>query len=518
MKLTASIANCVWGALNAPAFFQLRRAIKEPAAAQWCWLRAALARNADCAYGRSHRFAEIRGYNEFASRVPVVDYDDIESWVNRIRQGEQSMLTAEPVTHLIPTSGSTNARKLIPFTAGLQRDFSRAVDAWVFDTARRHPGILLGPAYWSITPAVQPAGDSNDSAVPIGFGDDSNYLGGCKGWLVRSVMLVPKGIHVVKGIEEFRYRTLRRLLRERELRLISCWHPSFLTLLLDALPNYWDEILRDIGKTHPARAGELETIGADQAQALWPKLQVISCWGDGPAATAITDLRRRFPDVAVEEKGLLATEACVTIPFGGSRLPAIRSHFFEYIDEQGRIRLIHELRQGETYEVIVTTSGGLWRYRLRDCVRVAGFAGTVPSLEFIGRSGNVSDLAGEKLSEAFVATAIHETLANCRLRPEFVLLAPDEQPGRCGYTLYVEGIATEELGRVLENRLRQNPHYAYCRDLGQLLSVSVFTISHRGHETFVRRQLEAGMRLGDIKPASLSRFGGWSRLFAGNYV
>lgn len=69
----------------------------------------------------------------------------------------------------------------------------------------------------------------------------------------------------------------------------------------------------------------------------------------------------------------------------------------------------------------------------------------------------------------------------------------------------------------MESGLRRNPHYAHCRDLQQLLYLRIFVISHGGYETFVRRQLSDGARLGDIKPAALSRASGWSRLFSGEY-
>ena len=105
----------------------------------------------------------------------------------------------------------------------------------------------------------------------------------------------------------------------------------------------------------------------------------------------------------------------------------MRSHFFEFVDDSGAVHRVHELRAGQTYEVVVTTAGGLWRYRLRDSVRVTGFIGQTPALQFLGRNGNVSDLFGEKLSEAFVTETIHETLATLEIHPKlFPACAPDK--------------------------------------------------------------------------------------------
>jgi len=48
------------------------------------------------------------------------------------------------------------------------------------------------------------------------------------------------------GPEAFRWTTLLMLLRARELRLISVWHPSFLALLFEPLPLWWDGLLDDL--------------------------------------------------------------------------------------------------------------------------------------------------------------------------------------------------------------------------------------------------------------------------------
>jgi hypothetical protein len=514
MNWPATIANSLWVGSSLPAWVNFHRALNQPEEVQRSLLRRLLACNSDCAYGRAHGFGEIKSYEEFARRVPIVEYENVAPWVDRIRNGEPRVLTNERVTHLIPTSGSTGARKLIPFAAGLQREFNRAISPWIADLARQHSKILFGPAYWSITPAQKPA-EAESSVVPIGFADDASYLGGAKGWLVRAAMVAPNELSNVHNLEEFRFQTLLCLLRQRDLRLISVWHPSFLTLLLDALRNHWNKILAELRRENSHRARELEHADPGQPASLWPHLSIISCWGDSHASLSLADLHCRFPNVFVQAKGLLATEAFVTIPFGGRYPVAVRSHFFEFVDEQGQVHLAHELREHETYEVVVTTAGGLWRYRMRDQIQVTGFFGKTPSLRFIGRNDNVSDLFGEKLSEAFVAKVIHEIMVGIDEKPRFVLLAPDEDVAGCRYTLYIEGAVPSNLAEAIDRALHRNPNYAHCRDLGQLQPVRVFSIVERGYEIFAGRLVREGKRLGDIKPISLCNSTGWSETFSG---
>jgi hypothetical protein len=285
-------------------------------------------------------------------------------------------------------------------------------------------------------------------------------------------------------LEDFQTETFRALIACRELRLISVWHPSFLSLLLERLPTDWREV--------------------------WPRLQAISCWGDAAAEAGAAELAERFPGVLVQPKGLLATEAFVTIPFAGAYPLAIRSHLFEFIDERGDVKLAHQLRHGETYELVVTTGGGLWRYRLGDRVRVIGFVGETPSLRFLGRA-NTSDLRGEKLSEEFVGACIQRVLG----RQRFAMLAPNSHA--TGYTLFVEAGKIQPSAEKFEDALQENPHYAFCRKIGQLDAVRCFEVHGGAYETFVSIQMASGARLGDIKPTFLSQRQDWDRFFKGTY-
>lgn len=528
--MKAAVANCAWLAASVPAWLRFNHALHHPEKYQRQILSGLLSRNADSAYGRAHGFSEIRSYEEFRDRVSVVDYDALELWIARIMRGEPSVLTTEPVTRLLPTSGSTGGRKLIPFTATFQRELNAAIGPWMVDLCRQHPSIALGPAYWSISPAMPPS--TEESAVPVGFDDDSAYVGGLRQRFVEAAFAVPSILRLVSDVEISRYLTLLCLLRHRELRLVSVWHPSFLTLLLDALPGWWDELLADVqiggcrrasalppevrramdAPPKPFRFSELRLADPADARAIWPYLRVVSCWGDGQAELALADLQRRLPHIVLQPKGLLATEAFISIPFYRQHPIAVASHFYEFSDARGDIRLAHELQTGETYDVIVTTAGGLWRYRLGDLVEVDGFVAATPSLRFLGRGNSVSDLCGEKLAETFVTNAIEAACASVGFAPPFAMLAPDaDGTGRWSYALFVEGDPRPELPALLDSELRKNPHYALCRDLGQLGPLHCFGVT--GAYEKLCSGAAAGQRLGDIKPRSLSSRSDWQKHF-----
>lgn len=475
MQLRAFLANSLWAASNFPASARFERALQNPAAIQHDILQRTLRANAETAFGKQHSFASVCDSETFQRVVPLSTYEDLKPWILRIQHGERNILTAEAVTHLVPTSGSTSARKLIPFTPALQSQVNAAIAPWMFDLVRQFPKILAGPAYWSITPPLTPA-ETEPSRIPIGFDADTSYLAGWKRGLADAVMAVSNSVARASTLADFHTETWRHLSAARELRLISVWHPSFLTLLLDA--------------HDPAK--------------LWPKLQVISCWGDAAARPYIPQLQERFPKVHIQPKGLLATEAFVTIPFRSKYPLAIISHFFEFRDGE-KILLAHELELHREYDVIVTTAGGLYRYNLGDRVRVTGFLEKTPCLEFLGRGDSVSDLFGEKLSEPFVTETLRDLFAPHQ--PAFAMLAPESDR----YIIFVEGAELE--ASSLDLALRKNPHYALCRDLNQLRSPRVVQV--RGaFQRYLAQQTKNGAPLGAVKPRSLSNQTGWSQVFS----
>lgn len=495
MNAGTVLANTLWAAGNLGAARRFAAALCEPEAAQASWLRARLVRDASSVFGREHAFGGIADYAEFARRVPLRGWPEFEPWVERVRTGEATVLGMERVTHLAPTSGSSGARKLIPFTAGLQAGFSAAVGAWMHDLVRTHPGLLGGPSYWSVSPLTED--DDGDGKVRVGFADDADYLGGVQAWLVRRALAVPAELRHERDMEVFWRRTLTCLLARRDLRLISVWHPSFLELLLAAAEHQWNDVCAGIKDS--ARAAELRRLGPRAWAQWWPGLRVVSCWGEQAAEPGWRELQRKFPGVRVQAKGLLATEAAVTIPWRGEYPLAVTSHFFEFIDEAGGVRRAHELDQGKSYAVVVTNGGGLWRYRLGDVVECTGRVAATPTLRFLGRAGNVSDLCGEKLSETFVAEVLRG-LWSAGERPELAVLRARE--AEAGYELVISAAAGtgDELTERLEAALAKNPHYAWARRLGQLACVRVVVAGeHAARDALLRQR----GRLGDLKPAVL---------------
>ncbi|MBI1766563.1 MAG: GH3 auxin-responsive promoter family protein [Acidobacteria bacterium] len=555
--LTRLVANGLWLASCGPEALQLRLAQRDPARAQRQLLLRYLRRNTDTSFGQQHDFASIHSVAEYQARVPLSTYEDYATHLAAISAGQQAVLTRAPVLLLEPTSGSSAATKLIPYTAELKHEFQRALAAWLCDLHWHEPRLLGGQAYWSVSPVTQRAAHTA-GGVPIGFEDDSAYLGGWQRRLAQAVLAVPSCVRLIEEMEAFRYVTLLFLLRTRALALISVWNPTFLTLLVEGLGAWRQALVEDIARgtlsvalaadvraelqtalrPAPKRAAEISAAfqasrtSAELHTRLWPRLRVLSCWADAQAAPYAEALARVFPHARLQGKGLLATEGFVSFPTWNQAgaLLALRSHFFEFLPadaatgacQTAQPRLAHELEAGRCYAVVLTTSGGLYRYQLQDLVEVAGHQGQSPRLRFVGRAAQVSDWFGEKLNERHVSPALTEVLARLSLQPTFTLLACETTLQPPAYTLYIEIDAAaamlRALAEALETALQENFHYRYCRDLGQLGALRVFRIRGQGADAYLANCQAHGQRAGDIKPALLQRRAGWAQVFDGAFL
>ena len=95
----------------------------------------------------------------------------------------------------------------------------------------------------------------------------------------------------------------------------------------------------------------------------------------------------------------------------------VTSNFYEFIpaaqidEPEPDCLRSHEVEMGRDYFVVLTSSAGLYRYSIGDQIRVVGFEGQAPIIEFLNKGEHISSLTGEKLSEHQVVVAINQAAA-----------------------------------------------------------------------------------------------------------
>lgn len=523
-KRLNTIATLGYLASLRPRWRRFQHALAHPERVQSQRLLALLRRHGQSAYGRAVKLHRLRSVQDYQARVPIVGWDELAPWLRRVEAGEPNVLTASPVRMLEITSGSTSGNKLIPYTTDLLEELEEATGPWLYDLYAHHRGLWGTRAYWSISPATQRERRTR-GGLPIGFQDDTEYFSGVGRWVLGRLMVAPPNLGRAQSVESWHRETVRCLLRADDLGLISVWSPSFLEVLLRGIDADWPQWAQGLPGPRRAAVEQRRSKGASWAEALWPRLQVISCWTDGPAAAGLEALRPWLGAVPVQGKGLLATEGVVSIPLSGSEgwnreggsVLAVGSHFLEFMDvqdTQAPPRLAHQLRLGAEYTVLLTTGGGLWRYHLKDVIQCVGKIGATPVIRFCGKLDGVSDKVGEKLGPSVVQACLDAARAECGLEYRFALVAPEREGALWRYRLWVEGQsgwapgAASRLRDATEARLLRCHHYQVARNLGQLAPLAVSEIQD-GWERYTAALVAQGKRLGDIKPTALVSDEGW---------
>lgn len=500
--MKAALANAALLSLFRGGERRFQAALGDPRGAQEAVLQAMVRAHTPSAFGRAHGFHRVRSVDDYRAAVPLGDATTLGL------DGDPRSLVAEPILRLQPTGGSTGSSKLIPFTAGLRRRFQDGLAPWIGDLLLRVPGLALGSTWWQVTPPGERT-LTHHKGIPVGFADDADYFGTVAARCIRALSAVPQEVGRLP-LELWRERTLVHLLARRDLALLSVWNPSFLLLFLDFAATHWSHLLEGVARLDRARArelGPLERLGDRRWERVWPGLVLVSAWGDGAAARDLERLRALLPSVYLQPKGLLATEAFVSLPRVGLEGHVLAAHaFFLEFEAEGRVVGAGELDPGFVGDVVVTNGGGLWRYRLRDRVEVLGHLGRLPRIRFLGRADASCDLVGEKLHEDFVARILARVVGSA-----WALLAPHTSTAPPAYILHVQHPDAAALANRVEEGLREAMAYDYARRLGQLGPVKPYRIPQEANPqaAFLERSRREGRRLGDVKPAALDRREGW---------
>jgi hypothetical protein len=465
---------------------------------------------ADTAFGRDHRFADVRTAEDFRRRIPVAGYDHVEPYLARVRRGETNALLADPHVHMFAlTSGTTATRKTIPVTDRYLEDYKRGWNIWGLKAFQDHKPV-------SLRPIVQLSGDDDECRTEAGIpcGAVTGLTAKMQKRIIRWLYCVPPAAGKLKDVQAKYYLCLRLSL-PRPVGMIIAANPSTMLNLARAGDAEKETLIRDVRdgtlsdrfdippevragipmrrlRADRERARQLEEIvrrtGTLYPKDYWPEMCLLGNWTGGSMGAYLRHYPRYYGDHPVRDVGLIASEGRMTIPWA-SGTPAgvldVTTHYFEFIPEaegdspNPTTLAAHELKEGGHYYLLLTTAYGLYRYHIHDLVRCVGFHNATPLLEFLSKGSLFSNLTGEKLSEYQVTQAMTATLHELDVTVGAYSLAPCwpeggefEQPY---YGLFVEAGDVPDANRAalladrLDARLRGlNIEYASKRESRRL--------------------------------------------------
>ncbi len=512
---------------------EFERASRSPEAAQRARLAHITGRAAQTEYGRMHRFGAVRGDPRAYRDVPIMEQRDAQALVTRMLAGTRNVLVPDDPVAYVSTSGtSADAPKYVAITEAYRREFQKTVQASLFHLYRKFPEAFRGNLLYFA--GAKENGRAPDG-TPVGTMSGFNYarmpraLRATYPWPVelfsipdpstrsflawylaiasQTTMLIgifPAGVvSFLRSFEEHADALAHafRTGRVPKLKLDPALHALFADLVEQKQGIAFAERVM--------RAARLPA--NERCAALLPDLRLVYCWKAATAGAYVPELQALIGDVPIRDAIYSACEGWCNVPLGEEALGgpvAVNAHYYEFIDEDGGPALLsHELEEGRRYQVLLTTSGGLYRYRLGDVVEVTGRYNATPCIAFSRKAGNAANLVGEKLVEAHATKAVGDALGDIGARAAFFCLAPDVSGHPPGYDLFVEPAndtewsslaarADEHLGAVAVT-------YGRMRRAQQLRPIRLHLVTPGSWEALRARRMAAGASEAQIKVSHL---------------
>lgn len=412
-------------------FLQRARRVE---AVQWDFLRSLLQHHANTELGQQYGLADIRSVDEFRARVPVQPYSHFKPYIDRMAEGETNILTPDPLIFFNMTSGSTNARKLVPVTQRSRQAVSRnnqVAMGFVLEAAQRR-GLPLGKMLFT-----SPSKEYGTTPSGIAYGPISTSDLRLSSWLSRLIFAYPFEALQIGERQSRHYVCLLFALRDRHLRMLGATFPVLALQLADDLAQFSEALIHDLEtgtlpdwlvlspelrhalerqwRADGKRAAELRAIcdrdGRLTPKAVWDLSFIVTARG----GTSNFYLER-FPEFYGDTPVFGGTYTCAEASFGVHRdfgtdsvFPAFESSFIEFIPEdqwetdRPQTVLLHDVEVGHSYRIVVTNYSGFYRYDVGDVVEVMGVEHNLPHFTFRHRRGGVLSSTTEKTTEFHVS-------------------------------------------------------------------------------------------------------------------
>uniref|UniRef100_A0A1A7XYN8 GH3 domain containing n=2 Tax=Iconisemion striatum TaxID=60296 RepID=A0A1A7XYN8_9TELE len=403
--------------------------------------------NADTCYGRQYNFSLIKGAADFQARHPLTTYEHYGEFVRRVAAGEENVMTAVKPQSLVMTSGRSGPSAMLLNTIDSTRELHLqgvTVCLVVMQNAFPETNSLQRTAKFFYTPASC----WSEAGIPIGpdfstptsshYGHTFNFFS------------TPAPAFAVPDEEDILYLHLLFALKDPSVGTLESSFASTVLSAFRVLEERWQELVEDIErgkisnalslqpevrtrleslmKPEPQRAARLlahfQNGFQGIAKCVWPQLRLVLAVDSGSNQIYGEMLRKGYcQGVPFYSPFYAATEGLIGVNLWPDKptrqyLLCPRSMFFEFLPESSldeetpQALLMEEVKEGDSYELVVTNASGLFRYRIGDVVKVVGFHNQCPIVEFQYKRGQMLNVRGEEVSEALFLGALKKAVAH----------------------------------------------------------------------------------------------------------
>ena len=340
-----------------------------------------ISKAAQTEWGKKYDYSSIKGYEDFSNRLPVQTYENIKSYVKRMRNGEQNLLWPSEIIWFAKSSGTTNDKsKFIPVSKEYIHDthFQGGIDS-VALYLHMNPksrffsgkGLILGGSH-----------EQN-------LASNHSLVGDLSAILIENLMPAGKYLRV----PDKKIALMDHFESKMEAIANTTIHTNVTNI--SGVPSWMLVLIKHI----------LEKTGKDTLDEVWPNLEVFFHGG-----VAFTPYRHQYEELIkspnmhyVEtynaSEGFFAIQSNLNDP--ALLLMIDYGIFYEFIpmEEVGKpdphIYQLQDVEIGKNYAIVISNSAGLWRYMVGDTVK---FTQKNPyKIVITGRTKHFINAFGEEL-------------------------------------------------------------------------------------------------------------------------
>lgn len=510
---------------RAPTVRRFHALRDHPERAQEQVLREILAGLQGTGFEREYRIDRVRTLAHWRKLVPIQSPSDHQREVGRILDGDRERLFHDPIKAWAGTSGTGGTRKLYPLTPSYRRQYLRTVASFLWHLTSDHPHAFDHHVLYLTGPSHE--GTARDGLPLVSM---SGYNASVQPGFVQSRYAAPVE---AANHDEATYLIARCALRRRVSFAVSIM-PSGLTSLIQTMQNRAEELVRDLRdgtllgaeapdlplslhpwlEPDPDRAAEVERLLGQSPTLpdIWPDLRLLSCWKAAAAGAMLPQLKALAPGLPIRDAVYSATEGWLNVPLSDTAVggpAASTSHLIELLPlGQEQAIALHQAEVGERYKIILSTTGGCYRYDLGDIVEVTGRWGQTPELVFVRKDGAASNLAGELLDGAQVLNAASKAGG----APFFAIL-PDQGSAPPRYQLFVEHPEPHAFAERLESAIREEcVDYGPKQRAGALGALSVHPLPPQSWDRARSARAAQGALEAQVKPPVLTTDQEWRQI------
>ncbi|XP_010555002.1 PREDICTED: 4-substituted benzoates-glutamate ligase GH3.12-like [Tarenaya hassleriana] len=392
----------------------------------------------------------------FKKNVPVVKYDDVKPYIERVFNGEPSdVISSAPITSLLLSSGTSGgAQKIIPCSNTFLENFLFINDLRMFVTSKQVDGVERGKGMMFFF-ATKPPQIHAPCGLPVWSATSSYFKSDYfthrpSNW--HTSYTSPDDVIFCPDSRQSLYcHLLCGLVRRDEVVRVGSFFASVLVRALKFLEDFWKELCSNIRLGHisewitdpDCKNSVYPILGGPQPELadtiehecsrkpwegivsrLWPNTKCVETIITGSMAQYIPALEFYGKDLPLISTIYGSSESVFGINLEPLSEPRDISYtfmpnasYFEFkhvdVDDDHGIVDLADVKLGLYYEPLVTNFSGLYRMRVGDVLLVTGFHNNAPQFRFVRRENVVLSIDTEKTNEEDLFKAVN--IAKLRL-------------------------------------------------------------------------------------------------------